>query len=155
MSWLINEVSKKTGISKYNLRFYEEEGLISPARKGERCYRCYDKTDIERIYCINLYRQLGISVKDMKALLDEADMNRMKILDRIIEMTNNRMMELKNIVRIAELLRFYANDHKELDEEKRREYAADYDSLVVILGKQIHELNHYYEEKERMKENEE
>lgn len=114
MNWLINEVSRMTGVSTYNLRYYEEEGLICPRRIGDSKYRSYNENDVKRIYCISLYRQLGVSVKDMKVFLDYPDENRVDVLDRVIKLTDEKMIKLKNIKRMAELLRFYADVHPDM-----------------------------------------
>lgn len=37
----IKDVEKQVGISKANIRFYEEEGLIHPARNQENNYRVF------------------------------------------------------------------------------------------------------------------
>lgn len=91
----------------------------------------------------------------MKVFLDDSEENRVDVLDRVIKLTDERLIKLKNIKRMAELLRFYADEHPDMDEEKRKEYADDYENLVVIFGKQINELSQYYEEKERQAQSEE
>lgn len=45
----IKDVEKQVGISKANIRFYEEEGLIHPARNQENNYREYSKADVEQL----------------------------------------------------------------------------------------------------------
>ena len=41
----INEVEAAVGVTKKNIRFYEEEGLISPSREPGNGYRSYSQTD--------------------------------------------------------------------------------------------------------------
>ena len=45
----IKDVEKQVGISKANIRFYEEEGLIHPARNQENNYREYSEADVEPV----------------------------------------------------------------------------------------------------------
>mgnify|MGYP002573294720 CR=1 FL=1 len=45
----INEVEAAVGVTKKNIRFYEEEGLISPRREPGNGYRSYSEADIERL----------------------------------------------------------------------------------------------------------
>ena len=42
----INEVEAAVGITKKNIRFYEEEGLISPSREPGNSYRSYSQADV-------------------------------------------------------------------------------------------------------------
>ena len=44
----INEVEAAVGVTKKNIRFYEEEGLITPGREPGNGYRSYTQADVER-----------------------------------------------------------------------------------------------------------
>ena len=50
----INEVEAAVGVTKKNIRFYEEEGLISPSREPGNGYRSYSQADVERLRRIKL-----------------------------------------------------------------------------------------------------
>ena len=52
----INEVEAAVGVTKKNIRFYEEEGLISPSREPGNGYRSYSQADVERLRRIKLLR---------------------------------------------------------------------------------------------------
>ena len=45
----INEVETAVGVTKKNIRFYEEEGLIRPCREPGNGYRSYSQADVERL----------------------------------------------------------------------------------------------------------
>lgn len=49
----INEVEAAVGVTKKNIRFYEEEGLISPRREPGNGYRSYSEADVERLRASN------------------------------------------------------------------------------------------------------
>ena len=44
----IAEVERRTGLTRANIRFYEKEGLLSPAR-GANGYRDYTEKDVETL----------------------------------------------------------------------------------------------------------
>ena len=50
----INEVEAAVGVTKKNIRFYEEEGLITPSREPGNGYRSYSQADVERLRRIQL-----------------------------------------------------------------------------------------------------
>ena len=56
----INEVEAAVGVTKKNIRFYEEEGLISPRREPGNGYRSYSEADVERLRRIKLLRKLDV-----------------------------------------------------------------------------------------------
>mgnify|MGYP000190012034 FL=1 len=66
----INEVEAAVGVTKKNIRFYEEEGLISPSREPGNGYRSYSQADVERLRRIKLLRKLDVPLADIREMLD-------------------------------------------------------------------------------------
>ena len=66
----IKDVEKQVGISKANIRFYEEEGLIHPARNQENNYREYSEADVEQLQEIKKLRLIGIPVQEIKEIYE-------------------------------------------------------------------------------------
>lgn len=56
----INEVEQKVGITKKNIRFYEQEGLLKPDRNAQNGYREYSEEDLLLLQKIKLLRKLSI-----------------------------------------------------------------------------------------------
>ena len=67
----INRVEKLTGVSKRNIRFYEKEGLLNPARNKENGYRVYDRQDVQRVKVIKLLRMLDMPLDEIRNVLCE------------------------------------------------------------------------------------
>ena len=67
----IKDVEKQVGISKANIRFYEEEGLIHPARNQENNYREYSEADVEQLQEIKKLRLIGIPVQEIKEIYED------------------------------------------------------------------------------------
>ena len=71
----IKEAEEATGVSRQNIRFYEKQGLIYPARNRKNSYREYSDEDILRLKQIRLFRKLGMPIEEIRRLLDgEADL---------------------------------------------------------------------------------
>lgn len=68
----IGEVSGIVGISTRTLRFYEETGLLAPAR-GANGYRRYTSEDIDRLQEILLLRHLGMGVAEIPSALSATE----------------------------------------------------------------------------------
>lgn len=64
----INKVEELVGITKKNIRFYEEKGLITPARNEENMYREYSDADVDMLLRIKLLRQLSIPIDEIAKL---------------------------------------------------------------------------------------
>ena len=64
----INKVEELVGISKKNIRFYEEKGLLNPMRNAENGYREYSEEDVENLRKIKLFRHLSIPIEEILKL---------------------------------------------------------------------------------------
>lgn len=62
----INEVENLIGISKKNIRFYEDQGLLSPTRNADNGYRSYSDEDIKLLEQIKLFRKLGVPIDEIR-----------------------------------------------------------------------------------------
>ena len=70
----ISEFSKLSHLTIKALRFYEREGLLKPASVDEwNNYRFYETTQLETAAKIKSYRQLDLSIDEIKALFAGAD----------------------------------------------------------------------------------
>lgn len=66
----INEVEQLTGITKKNIRFYEEQGLLSPGRNAENGYRVYGDREVKALKQIKMMRKLGVPIEDIRKMLN-------------------------------------------------------------------------------------
>ncbi len=65
----IKDVEKRTGITSYNIRFYEKENLLIPKRNPVNGYREYTEEDILLLNRIKMLRMLDIPVSDIRKIL--------------------------------------------------------------------------------------
>lgn len=64
----INQVEELVGITKKNIRFYEDEALISPNRNPDNGYREYTLKDVRDLLKIKLLRMLNIPIEDIREM---------------------------------------------------------------------------------------
>lgn len=65
----IKQAETATGISKQNIRFYETQGLLHPARGAQNDYRDYTQDDVRTLKRIKILRKLGIAVPTVREIL--------------------------------------------------------------------------------------
>lgn len=65
----IKEAESRTGISRRNIRFYEQKGMLHPARNQDNDYRDYSPQDIERLKLIRALRMVDMSLEDIQKVL--------------------------------------------------------------------------------------
>lgn len=64
----INEVEALVGITKKNIRFYEEQGLLTPKRNAENSYREYGEEEVRILQRIKLLRKLGVPIEEIRRM---------------------------------------------------------------------------------------
>jgi DNA-binding transcriptional MerR regulator len=65
----IAEVATRTGVPATTLRYYEDIGLLAPARRKGNGYRAYTERDVERLRFITRAKQLEISLDELHDLV--------------------------------------------------------------------------------------
>ncbi len=64
----INEVEQKVGITKKNIRFYEQQGLLKPERNAQNGYREYSEEDLLLLQKIKLLRKLSVPIEEIRKI---------------------------------------------------------------------------------------
>jgi DNA-binding transcriptional MerR regulator len=67
----ISELAQEFAVTSRTIRFYEDKGLLSPVRKGQR--RIYSKRERVRLHIILRAKRMGISLSDISGFLDLYD----------------------------------------------------------------------------------
>lgn len=68
--WLIGDLARRAGLSAKTVRYYESVGLLGEAVRTESGYRTYGAADLERLQFIQAAKTLGLSLHDVKDVLD-------------------------------------------------------------------------------------
>ena len=127
----IKQVEELVGITRKNIRFYEEQGLLNVER-AENGYREYHTADIARLQEIKLFRKMDISIEEMRALFEKR-----KSLQRLIaEHQSLDTLNAENCLEEIEQMekegaRFM--DIKKTDIRKKRRTGAIIGAVVMIL----------------------
>ncbi len=64
------DLARATGTTVRTIRFYEEQGLLQPAVVSDGGHRRYRGEDLDRLRLIGDLRELGISLCDIRAILE-------------------------------------------------------------------------------------
>ncbi|MDT9720333.1 methyltransferase domain-containing protein [Paenibacillus sp. ClWae2A] len=98
----IKEAASRLGISARAIRFYEEKGLILPAKQSSNGYRTYTENDIWRLQTIAALREIGMSLQDITHALGEIDQGNQQRLEEYLELQQAVMyaqwIELKRMM---------------------------------------------------------
>ena len=110
----ISDLTAEFGVTARALRFYEEAGLIAPARAGT--VRNYSKRDRARLAWIIRARNVGFSLGEIRELIDLYDLQdgRVEQRRRTVERCRQQVTKLERQrsdldSAIAELMQFIAH----------------------------------------------
>ena len=66
----IKQAAEQSGVSSPNIRFYEKEGLMTPARNRDNAYRDYTAGDIRTLKLIRMLRMLDMPLPVIQRVLN-------------------------------------------------------------------------------------
>src|SRR5689334_20695829 len=69
MEYTVQKLGQLAGISPRTLRYYDEIGILKPARINSSGYRIYGEIEVDRLQQILFYRELGIDLDTIKELV--------------------------------------------------------------------------------------
>ena len=94
-NYSIGELSKEFDITTRSIRFYEDQGLLTPTRKGQT--RIYNQGDRVRLKLILRGKRLGFSLAETGRLFElyNADKSSAKQLSSMMELIAQKKNDLK------------------------------------------------------------
>lgn len=69
MEYTVQKLGRLAGISTRTLRYYDEIGILKPARINSSGYRIYGQQEVDRLQQILFYRELGVSLENIKNIV--------------------------------------------------------------------------------------
>ncbi|WP_413298857.1 MerR family transcriptional regulator [Bacillus sp. 1P10SD] len=97
MSYTINEVSKKFGLSIHTLRYYDKEGLMPFIMRDKTGNRIFKEEDLNWIAMICRLKNTGMPIKEMKKYADWCAGGMQTINERKEMLTDHRRKVIKQI----------------------------------------------------------
>lgn len=167
------QVEERTGLTRQNIRYYERQGLLEPARETGNDYRDYSEKDVERLKLIKMLRMLDMPLKEIErvvngevSLKDAVEKQREQLLSQreqlraAIEVCASIQKEKKSTVDVDAYLNrmehmsqsggMFAqimNDYKQIaQEERERRFSFYVPYPVNTEGELIQAMQEYAEE---------
>ena len=80
MEYTVNKLAKLSGVSARTLRYYDEIDLLKPKRISSNGYRIYGEDQVNMLQQILFYRELGVSLDEIKEIIGAPSFSREKAL---------------------------------------------------------------------------
>ncbi|MGG7078162.1 MerR family transcriptional regulator [Clostridium sardiniense] len=134
MEYTVQKLSRLAGVSTRTLRYYDEIGILKPARINSSGYRIYGEEEIDILQQILFYKELGINLDAIKSILEDPSFNKLtslkdhhskllekrKQLDLLITNVEQTIASVKGDVKMANKEKFKGFKQKMIDDNEKK-----------------------------------
>ncbi|MBC1560004.1 MerR family transcriptional regulator [Listeria booriae] len=135
MEYTVQKLAKLAGVSTRTLRYYDEIGILKPARINSSGYRIYGQNEVDRLQQILFYREMNVGLDKIKAILEQPD------FDETEALKTHRTQLLDKRKQLDELIR---NVEKSIAHSERRITMTDQEKFEGFKQKMIDENEEKY-----------
>lgn len=101
MEYTVQKLGKIAGISTRTLRYYDEIKILIPARINSSGYRIYGQKEIDKLQQILFYREIGVSLENIKKIINtpnfDEDIALRNHLEKLLEKREQLDLLIKNV----------------------------------------------------------
>jgi DNA-binding transcriptional MerR regulator len=98
----VGEVARIAKVTVRTLHHYDGIGLLSPGGRTSAGYRRYEDADLDRLQQILFYRELGFSLEEIAAILDDGSVSPAEHLRRQHQLIGDRISHLQELAAAVE-----------------------------------------------------
>ncbi|MDT0111300.1 MerR family transcriptional regulator [Listeria booriae] len=102
MEYTVQKLAKLAGVSTRTLRYYDEIGILKPARINSSGYRIYGQNEVDRLQQILFYREMNVGLDKIKAILEQPDFNETEALKTHRAQLLDKRKQLDELIRNVE-----------------------------------------------------
>ena len=106
----VTALARRCGLSRSTLLYYESRGLLRRPPRTSGNYRAYTEQDVLRLQQIGLYRKVGLSVPDIRAVLERPGGGAAAVLQRRLTAIDAEIEALRDHQRA--ILRLLQRSHR-------------------------------------------
>lgn len=101
MEYTVQKLGSLAGISTRTLRYYDEIGILKPARINSSGYRIYGQAEVDRLQQILFYRELGVGLESIKNIVTAPSFDGAKALkehrEKLLEKRQQLDLLIENV----------------------------------------------------------
>lgn len=102
MEYTVQKLAQLAGVSTRTLRYYDEIGLLKPARINSSGYRIYGQIEVDKLQQILLYRELRLSLDRIKKIVNDPSFDKVRALKEHREQLLDKRKQLDLLIASVE-----------------------------------------------------
>lgn len=113
MLYTVKEISEKTGLTPYTIRYYLKEGLLPNVERDSNGTRLFKESDLESFYMIECLKRCGMTINEIHQYMEwlmKGDQNIGKCLSLFQEkkaVLENELKRLKEVIEAVDYKIWY------------------------------------------------
>lgn len=132
--YTVKQLSDLAGVSVRTLHYYDEFGLLAPEAVGANGYRYYDEASLFRLQQILFYRELGLSLAEIKAFVSQPGFDLRAALESHRKSLQGRVERLNRLIRTVDDTILHLKGERKMEkkqlfeafsDEQQEKYAAE------------------------------
>lgn len=135
MEYTVQKLGRLAGISIRTLRYYDQIGILEPARINSSGYRIYGQAEVDKLQQIMFYRELGLPLNQIKELVNSPTFDENKALKEHHEQLLDRRKQLDALI---------ANVEKTIAQKEGRTTMTDQEKFAGFTKKLVEENEQKY-----------
>jgi DNA-binding transcriptional MerR regulator len=93
--YTIGQIAKRFNLSRSTLLYYDSIGLLQANHRTDSNYRIYGEESVRKLELIFMYREAGVSLEDIKLILDFSKSSLDNILEKRLVTLNQNIKKLE------------------------------------------------------------
>jgi DNA-binding transcriptional MerR regulator len=98
MEYTVKKLAVMANVSTRTLRYYDEIGILKPARINSSGYRIYVQHEVDRLQQILFYRELGVNLEQIKEIITSRDFDEKKALEEHRQLLISKRSQLDILI---------------------------------------------------------
>ena len=103
MEYTVNKLAQLSGVSSRTLRYYDQIGLLKPARINSSGYRIYGQKEVDLLQQILFYRELEVSLEEIIKIINQPTFNQTAALKNHYNNLKKKRARLDKIIATVEM----------------------------------------------------
>lgn len=118
MAYTIKQISDLAGVSTRTLRYYDQIDLLKPSWVGENGYRYYEDETVFQLQQILFFRELDLSLGEIKAIIDMPDFDILAALQAHRVGLEAKVKRLRSLIDTIDSTIFYLTGDVTMSKDK-------------------------------------
>lgn len=135
MEYTIQKLANLAGISTRTLRYYDEIGLLKPAKMNSSGYRIYGGKEVNRLQQIMFYRELGIPLETIKEIISNPNFDEKAALQSHLQYLLDKKAQIELLIE---------NVHKTIANKEGGKEMSDQEKFIGFKKQLIEENEKKY-----------